>query len=111
MLSLSLQCHERVVHTELRNAVVLIHTPMKVTNTFACNAMFAPVSILSMVKLVLAYHRPRGCHRLSGYPRMPRGRLQFLVVNLQVMTSGPTLFRLCCIPTLLGDLRHDLTIC
>ena len=45
MLDLPLQCHERTIHTELRAALVLIRTPMQVTNTLACNAMFAPVSI------------------------------------------------------------------
>ena len=110
MLDLPLQCHERIVHTALRVAVVLIRTPMQVTNTSACNAVFAPVSILSMVKLVLEYQRLRGCQRLSGYPRMPRGRLQLLVVNLQAMARAPALFRLCRILILRGDLRHDLTV-
>ena len=111
MLDLPLQCHERVVNTELRVTVVLIRTPMQVTNIFACNSMFAPVSILSMVKFVLEYHRLRGCHRLSGYLRRPRGRFQFLIVNFQLMTRALALSRLCCLLTLLGDLRHDLTIC
>ena len=89
MPDLPLQCRECIVHTELRTAVILSRTLMQVTNTFACNAMFALVSILSMVKLVLEYHRFRGCHRLSGYPGMPRGRLQFLVANLPVTTRVP----------------------
>ena len=91
--------------------MVLIRTPMKVANAFARDILFAPVTILSMVNLMLEYHRLRGCHRLSGYPRVPRGPLQFLVVNLQVMTRAPILSRLCLILKLLGDLRHDLTIC
>ena len=64
-----------------------------------------------MTKLVLKYHRLRGCHRLSGYPGMPRGGLQFLDVDPQILTRAPILFRLWCIITLLADLRHGLTIC
>ena len=89
--------------------MILLCGPVEVANTSSCHAVFAPITILNMVKFVLECHRLRGCHRLPGYLGMLRGRLHILNVNLLIMTRAPTLLGLWRTSTISSGLRHAFT--